>query len=129
MTSERTANDERVKLYWELLGSCSVNDGGCAESKAGLDLEPGELKRVFVRKQGDRHLNLCIGAPDRSFVGFAACTLASTQFPTAQKKRSRFTWERWTMQARLQSLILLLGTATGALADDMKMPVNASQLN
>jgi hypothetical protein len=33
------------------------------------------------------------------------------------------------MPARLQSLILLLGTATGALADDMKMPVNASQLN
>jgi quercetin dioxygenase-like cupin family protein len=32
------------------------------------------------------------------------------------------------MQARLLSLILLLGTTTGALADDMKMPVNASQL-
>ena len=32
------------------------------------------------------------------------------------------------MQARLFTLILLLGTATGAVADDMKMPVNASQI-
>jgi hypothetical protein len=32
------------------------------------------------------------------------------------------------MQARLLSLVLLLGTATGAVADDMKMPVNASQI-
>ncbi len=32
------------------------------------------------------------------------------------------------MQARLLSLILLLGTATGAVAEDMKMPVNASQI-
>ena len=32
------------------------------------------------------------------------------------------------MQARLLSLVLLLGTATGAVAEDMKMPVNASQL-
>ena len=32
------------------------------------------------------------------------------------------------MQARVLSLILLLGAATGAAADDMKMPVNASQL-
>lgn len=32
------------------------------------------------------------------------------------------------MQARLLSLVLPLGTATGAAADDMKMPVNASQL-
>jgi quercetin dioxygenase-like cupin family protein len=32
------------------------------------------------------------------------------------------------MQARMLSLVVLLGAATGALADDMKMPVNASQL-
>jgi len=32
------------------------------------------------------------------------------------------------MQARMFTLILLLGTATGAVADDMKMPVNASQI-
>ena len=32
------------------------------------------------------------------------------------------------MQARLLGLILLLGTATGAVAEDMKMPVNASQI-
>jgi quercetin dioxygenase-like cupin family protein len=32
------------------------------------------------------------------------------------------------MQARLLCLVLLLGTATGAVAEDMKMPVNASQL-
>jgi quercetin dioxygenase-like cupin family protein len=32
------------------------------------------------------------------------------------------------MQARLLTLVLLLGTTTGALAEDMKMPVNASQL-
>ena len=32
------------------------------------------------------------------------------------------------MQARLFTLILLLGTATGAVADDMKMPVNVSQI-
>ncbi|HSU55573.1 MAG TPA: cupin domain-containing protein [Candidatus Dormibacteraeota bacterium] len=32
------------------------------------------------------------------------------------------------MQARLLSLILLLGTATSAVAQDMKMPVNASQI-
>lgn len=32
------------------------------------------------------------------------------------------------MQARTLSLALLLADATGALADDMKMPVNASQL-
>ena len=32
------------------------------------------------------------------------------------------------MQARLLTLVLLLGTTTGVLADDMKMPVNASQL-
>jgi hypothetical protein len=32
------------------------------------------------------------------------------------------------MQARTLSLVLLLVGATGALADDMKMPINASQL-
>jgi anti-sigma factor ChrR (cupin superfamily) len=32
------------------------------------------------------------------------------------------------MQARLLTLVLLLATTTGALAEDMKMPVNASQL-
>ena len=32
------------------------------------------------------------------------------------------------MQARLLTLVLLLATTTGVLADDMKMPVNASQL-
>src|SRR5947209_9203174 len=32
------------------------------------------------------------------------------------------------MQARLLSLAFLLCTATGAVADDMKMPVNASQI-
>ena len=32
------------------------------------------------------------------------------------------------MQARTLSLALLLVSATGALADDMKMPLNASQL-
>src|SRR4029077_9108908 len=32
------------------------------------------------------------------------------------------------MQVRMFTLILLLGTATGAVADDMKMPVNASQI-
>jgi len=32
------------------------------------------------------------------------------------------------MQARSLSLVLLLGTATGAVAEDMKMPVNTSQI-
>ena len=32
------------------------------------------------------------------------------------------------MQSRRLTLVLLLGTTTGALAEDMKMPVNASQL-
>src|SRR4051812_2946435 len=32
------------------------------------------------------------------------------------------------MHARLLSLVLLLGTATGAVAEDMKMPVNSSQV-
>ena len=32
------------------------------------------------------------------------------------------------MQARILGLVLLLVGATGALADDMKMPVNPSQL-
>ena len=32
------------------------------------------------------------------------------------------------MRTRIFTLIMLLGTATGAVADDMKMPVNAAQI-
>ena len=32
------------------------------------------------------------------------------------------------MRTQIFTLIMLLGTATGAVADDMKMPVNAAQI-